>query len=189
MSDQELPKDDWTEVPMEESRYSRGTVTPNTRIGEDNEGLFLYEEDGTTFTRTGETVKKHRSPDERPEDPIQTGFSGPDGLNIYHETDGLHRITVRRDTMDLIESHYPPIKEHLPLRLLLQYILFNRHAISLNSTWDGEGSPLKATMLARMVRSPRPVSEQQLPSRRHAVVGQRRVVRWGVLLDGLELGP
>ena len=150
MPDDELPKDDWTEVAMEDSRYRWGTVTPTTRIGEDDKGLFLYEDGSTTFTRTGPTAKRRRTPDERPEDPISTGLSGPEDLNVYHETDWLHRVTVRRDTMDLIESRYPPIKEHVPLRLLLQYILFNRYAIGLHSTWDGEGAPLKATMLASM---------------------------------------
>ena len=135
---------------MEESRYSGGKVTPNTRIGIDDKGLFLYEENGTSFTRTRESKEEPRKPDERPEGLISTDFDGPDDFTFYYESKWLRRVTVQRDTLELIEEHYPPIKEHLPLRLFLQYILFNRHALKLNSTWSGKGTPLKATMLSRM---------------------------------------
>jgi hypothetical protein len=59
-------------------------------------------------------------------------------------------MTVSRDTLEVIGHHYPAIQEHIPLRLLLQYLLFGRHAVDLNSTWEGEGSPLPASMLSWM---------------------------------------
>lgn len=150
MTDDSSVTEDRTEVELEDSQYRHGKVTPNTRIGGDEHGLFLYEEDGSTFTRTKERPDKRRDPDERPEAPISVGFEGPTNLNIYHETVWLRRITVRQRTVEVAEHHYPPITEHLPLRLLLQYLLFNRHAVKLNSTWNGQGSPLPATMLSWM---------------------------------------
>lgn len=133
------------EVPPSQSIY--GNVTPETRIGMDDQGLFLYEEDGSCFTRNGELPNKRRSPDERPEDGITVGFEGPTDLTSYHETNWLNRVMVSQHMVEVAERHYPPITEHLPLRLLLQYLLFDRHVIKFN-TWDGEGSPLPGTMLS-----------------------------------------
>ena len=139
-----------TQVELENSRYSDGNVTPNTRIGVDEVGLFLYEKEGSCFTRTVERPDKRRSPDERPEDGIEVGFDGPTDLTSYHETSWLDRVAVSQHMVQVAERHYPPIKKHLPLRLLLQYLLFNRHVVKYNTTWDGEGSPLPGTMLSWM---------------------------------------
>lgn len=104
----------------------------------------------TGIIRNGEPVDKKFFLPERPEDTKSFDYDGPDSLKTYHENGGLARLTVGRDTLETVEHHYPVINEHLPLRLLIQYLLFNRHAIELNSTWDGDGSPLPATMLAWM---------------------------------------
>ena len=136
------------EVPLPQSIYKGGKVTPETRIGMDDQGLFLYEEDGSCFTRTGELPNKRRNPDERPEDGITVGFEGPSDFTSYHETNWLNRTMVSRRMVEVAERHYPSIAEHLPLRLLLQYLLFDRHVIKFNTTWDGEGSPLPGTMLS-----------------------------------------
>jgi len=78
------------------------------------------------------------------------GFEGPLDLTSYHETNWLNRVMVSQHMVEVAERHYPPIGKHLPLRLLLQYLLFDRHVIKFNTTWDGEGSPLPATMLSWM---------------------------------------
>ncbi|WP_103028542.1 hypothetical protein [Salinibacter altiplanensis] len=148
MADQDDRKQGRTEVDLADSRYSDGKVTPDTRIGVDEEGIFLYEKEGSSFTRTGERPDKRRSPDERPEDGIEVGFDGPADLTSYHETNWLDRVAVSQYMVEVTERHYPPIKKHLPLRLLLQYLLFNRHVVKYNTTWDGEGSPLPGTMLS-----------------------------------------
>lgn len=150
MSDTHKGKKGRTEVDIRNSPYKDGTVTANTRIGIDQHGVFLYEEEGSCFTRPGELPDKRRSPDERPEDGISTGFEGPSGLTTYHETSWLRRVTVRKSTLEVIEKHYPSTKEHLPLRLLLQYLLFDRHVIRLKTTWYGKDAPLPATMLSWM---------------------------------------
>ncbi|MCS3860581.1 hypothetical protein GGP86_000329 [Salinibacter ruber] len=148
MSERPQDLEDRTEVPFEDSQYKNGKVTPNTIIGWDEKGMFLYEKDGSSFTRTGDQSDEDQNPDQRPEDLEDIYFAGPTDFTIYHEIGWIDRVTVRRSTLNLIERHYPAIREHLPLRLLLQYLLLNRHEIKLNSTWEGEGSPLPAEMLA-----------------------------------------
>ena len=109
----------------------------------------------TCITRNGDLVSEDFFQPERPEDANSFDYEGPTSVTSYHETTchdsrWLSRRTLSRGSLEIIEHHYPAIQEHLPLRLLLQYLLFGRHAVNLNSTWEGELAPLPAPMLAWM---------------------------------------
>ena len=115
---------------------------------------------------------------EQSQESISYDLPGPPAFTKYREQKWLVRLTVSRDTLDIIEHYYPAIKEHVPLRLLLQYILFSRRAISLNSEWDGEGTPLCGKMLAWMAG--------RLPQFRNRNFVVRDVLIWArdALFDG-----
>jgi hypothetical protein len=136
-------------------RECEGKLKQNEQEGEERKGSgepsrFISEGALSSAIRRATSSDGQQNAPERPEEPISLDWEGPDDLKVYRETSWVSRTTVRQRTVDVAERHYPAIKTRLPLRLLLQYLLFKRHAIGLNSTWDGEGSPLPAALLSWM---------------------------------------
>ncbi|WP_251962972.1 hypothetical protein [Salinibacter ruber] len=133
-----------------EGKQKENEQQEKERTGGGEPAPFLAEDALSSTIRKAASSDGRQSAGERPEGPISPDLEGPDNFKVYRETNWLSRTTVRQRTVEVAERHYPAIKKHLPLRLLLQYLLFNRQAIGLNSTWDGEGSPLPATLLSWM---------------------------------------